>query len=150
VDINGDFLADLEVVKITPMKNNKTNLVRLKSPKNIAKKIDSFRIQEADVSKPLSKKVKLQDEEMVCLCERVSAGEVRKLIKKGITDLNQIKAITRAGMGPCGSKTCDNLLKQLMRQEGIPVDEIVENVRRPVFVEVPLGKFADGEQGGKK
>lgn len=150
VDINGDFLADLEVVKITPMKNNKTNLIRLKSPKEIAKKIVSFRIQEAEVSKPLSQEVKLQDEEMVCLCERVSAGEVRKLIKQGITDLNQIKAITRAGMGPCGSKTCDNLLKQLMRQEGIPFDEIVENVRRPVFVEVPLGKFADGEQGGKK
>ncbi|MDY6915747.1 MAG: (2Fe-2S)-binding protein, partial [Candidatus Cloacimonadota bacterium] len=150
VDIEGKFLAELEIFNITPVKNNKTHLIRLKSPKEIAKKIVSFSIQNKEVSKPLKKKVIMPDEEMVCVCERVSAGEVRKLIKKGITDLNQIKAITRAGMGPCGSKTCDNLLKQLIREEGIPMNEVVENVRRPLFVEVPLVKFFDGKHGGEK
>ena len=58
--------------------------------------------------------------------------------------MNQIKAITRAGMGPCGAKSCDNLIKQLFRQEGVALDEVEPNTRRPIFVEVPLGKFADG------
>ena len=74
-------------------------------------------------------------------------GEIRELIKNGITDLNQIKAISRAGMGPCGSKTCDNLIRQIMREKRIPPSKIIENVRRPVFVEVPLGKFAAGKGG---
>ncbi|MBM4404500.1 MAG: (2Fe-2S)-binding protein, partial [Candidatus Cloacimonetes bacterium] len=79
---------------------------------------------------------------MICLCERVTAGEVRKLIRSGITDLNQIKAITRAGMGPCGAKTCEVLIKGLLREEGIPIDAVVPNTKRPVFVEVTLDKFA--------
>ena len=81
---------------------------------------------------------------MICLCERVSVGEVRRLIQSGITNLNQIKAITRAGMGPCGAKTCDTLIRGVLREEGIPVENVVPNTKRPVFVEVPLDKFPDG------
>jgi sarcosine oxidase, subunit alpha len=86
----------------------------------------------------------IRDEEVVCLCERVTAGEIRDLVKKGITDMNQIKALTRAGMGPCGYKTCENLMMQLFRAEQIAAEDIVKNVRRPLFIEVPLGKFANG------
>jgi NAD(P)H-nitrite reductase large subunit len=74
-------------------------------------------------------------------------AEVRALISKGIKDLNQIKAITRAGMGPCGAKTCEVLIKSLLREEGIPVSDVVPNTKRPIFVEVPLGTFPAG--GGK-
>ncbi|MDD3282840.1 MAG: (2Fe-2S)-binding protein [Candidatus Cloacimonetes bacterium] len=84
---------------------------------------------------------------MICLCERVTVADVRALIRKGITDLNQIKAITRAGMGPCGAKTCEVLIKSLLREEGIAISEIVPNTKRPIFVEVPLGTFPSG---GKK
>ncbi len=80
---------------------------------------------------------------MVCLCERVNADEIRSLVRKGIIDMNQIKAITRAGMGPCGYKTCENLMKQIFREEDIPLEEVELNLRRPLFVEVPLGKFSD-------
>lgn len=148
VDIDGDVLGSFEVTKVMDItSNNRTQLIDLKVPNNIAKKVVSFRIQAAEISRPRedkSKNTAISDAEMVCLCERVTAGEVRELIKKGITDLNQIKAITRAGMGPCGAKTCDNLIKQLFREEGIPMQEIEANTRRPIFVEVPLGKFAEG------
>jgi len=149
VDIDGKELNILPITQILNVKaNNRTQLIKLKAPKNIARKIVSFRIQKAEVSQ--QKKTEIQyisDEEMVCLCERVTAKEIRNLIKKGITDMNQIKAITRAGMGPCGAKSFDNLIKQLFRQEGISLDKIEANTRRPIFVEVPLGKFANG---GKK
>ncbi|MCF7794508.1 MAG: FAD-dependent oxidoreductase [Candidatus Cloacimonetes bacterium] len=150
VDIDGNDLGSFEVTKVMDIKsNNRTQLIDLKIPKNAAKKVVSFQIQEDEISKETDKKLKkgkISDAEMVCLCERVSAEEVRELIKKGITDLNQIKAITRAGMGPCGAKTCDNLIKQIFRQEGIPLQEIEENTRRPLFVEVPMGKFTEGEK----
>ncbi|HOD55635.1 MAG TPA: (2Fe-2S)-binding protein, partial [Candidatus Cloacimonadota bacterium] len=88
----------------------------------------------------------IEDDAMICLCERVTVGEVKKWIRRGVTDINQLKAITRMGMGPCGSKTCDVTLRQIFRQEGIPVENIVANTRRPVFIEVPLEKFADGKE----
>ena len=149
-DIDGNILGDFEVVDIIDLKiNNKTILIKIKVPKNIAKKVVSFTIQKEEVTLATDKKPVesiIADQEMVCLCERVTAGEVRELIKKGIVDINQIKALTRAGMGACGSKSCDNLIKQIFRQEGIPLQEIEPNTRRPLFVEVPLGKFADGKK----
>lgn len=151
VDIDGNNLGQYEIQKIVDVKtNNKTMLVVIKVPAEFAKRVVSFKIQnETRVSKKEVVSENLSDVEMVCLCERVSAEEIRELIKKGITDINQIKAITRAGMGPCGAKTCDNLIKQIFRQQGIPLSEIEENTIRPLFVEVPLGKFASGEHPEK-
>jgi hypothetical protein len=45
-------------------------------------------------------------------------------------------------MGACGSKTCNALIYRLFREEGIPVSEITDSTKRPMFVEVPLGVFA--------
>ena len=148
VDIDGKELGTFAVTQILDVKaNNRTQLIKLKAPKNIAKKIVSFQIQKAEISQQKETEIQyLSDEEMICLCERVTAKEIRDLIKKGITDMNQIKAITRAGMGPCGAKSCDNLIKQLFKQEGILLDSVEPNTRRPIFVEVPLGKFADGKK----
>jgi len=49
-------------------------------------------------------------------------------------------------MGPCGYKTCENLMKQIFWAEKTAKEDIVNNVRRPLYVEVPLGKFANGGQ----
>ena len=144
VDIDGKELDTFIVTQVIDVKtNNRTQLIKLKAPKNIAKKIVSFQIQNAEISQQKETEIQhISDEEMVCLCERVTAKEIRDLIQKGITDMNQIKAITRAGMGPCGAKSCDNLIKQIFRQEGISLDRVEPNTRRPVFVEVSLSKFA--------
>ncbi len=72
----------------------------------------------------------------------MTAGEIRSLIRGGLRDLNQLKAATRAGMGACGGKTCPNLIKRIFREEGVPVSQITELTRRPLFMEVPLGAFA--------
>lgn len=150
VDIDGKHLGDFRVTRIRRHGKTKTHLVSLTVPAQLAKKVVSFRIQNPEVTLPMDHAiipVGKNDDIMVCLCERVTAGDIRKLVKKGVHDLNMIKAITRAGMGPCGSKNCDNLIRQVFRQEGIPMAEIVPGTRRPVFVEVELGKFADGEKG---
>ncbi len=148
VDVDGNLLGKFEVLgaKITK-KSDRTQIVRVKVPKNIAKKIVGFQVQKKEISAQLCEKIAhdhIQEDEIVCLCERVTAGEIRDLVKKGITDMNQIKAITRAGMGPCGYKTCENLMKQIFWAEKIAEKDMVLNVRRPLYVEVPLGKFANG------
>jgi NADPH-dependent 2,4-dienoyl-CoA reductase/sulfur reductase-like enzyme/Pyruvate/2-oxoacid:ferredoxin oxidoreductase delta subunit/bacterioferritin-associated ferredoxin len=144
VDIDGISLGKYEVVEVLSNNAKKTQLVKVKVPASIARKVCSFIVQDKSVSKsldlPVVDKV-LSDEAMICLCERVTVKEVRALIKDGITDLNQLKAITRAGMGPCGAKTCEVMIKNLLREEGIPTTDVVPNTKRPVFVEVALDKF---------
>jgi hypothetical protein len=73
----------------------------------------------------------------------VKVGEIRSLIRMGVRDINQIKALTRASMGSCGGKTCLSLIKRLYQAEGIPLSEVTEPPVRPVFVEVPLSVLAN-------
>lgn len=46
------------------------------------------------------------DDTVVCRCEEVTAGEIRKAISDGHDDSNQVKFITRCGMGPCQGRQC--------------------------------------------
>lgn len=46
------------------------------------------------------------DDVLLCRCEEVSAGEVRKAASLGAQGPNQLKAFTRAGMGPCQGRMC--------------------------------------------
>ena len=87
-------------------------------------------------------KSSIDDEAIVCRCERVTAAEIRGLIRQGYRDLNEIKVVIRAGLGACGSKTCSSLILRLFRDESIPLSEVTLGSRRPLFVEVPLRSFA--------
>ena len=129
-----------------------TQLVSIAIPKDLARKAVGIRAFKPNPPEPMElyHKKPLPDEIIVCRCERVTAGEIRNLIKKGITDVNQIKAITRAGMGACGAKTCGLLIDRLFREEGISQDKITEGIKRPLFVEVPLKYFASVDEGDKK
>ena len=150
VDIDGNHLCISKVLGAKATKHSdKTWVIRVQIPENFAQKVVSFTIQDKKESRQLTQKIPhdhIQDDEIVCLCERVTAGQIRYLVQKGITDMNQIKAVSRAGMGACGSKTCDNLIKQIFKAEKVSQKSIVNNVRRPLFIEVPLGKFANGGQ----
>jgi sarcosine oxidase subunit alpha len=150
VDINGGVLGYMEVTAVLNNKKNKTQLIKIRAPKALAKKVVSFRIQDESVTASLPDTILPAigaDAAKLCLCERVTIGEVRELVRKGITDINQIKAVTRAGMGACGSKTCEGIIKSVFRQEGIPLERVTMNTKRPVFVEVPLGILAGVGQG---
>lgn len=46
------------------------------------------------------------DNVTICRCEQVSAGEIRQAARAGCTGMNQLKAFTRCGMGPCQGRMC--------------------------------------------
>jgi len=144
LDTEGAILGNVEVVKVrAPKFADRALLVRVRAPQEIAKYIAGIRVQQPWATEPLEQAVeRMAEDEIVCRCERVTAGEIRALIRSGVLDLNHIKAVTRASMGACGGKTCANLILRLFREEGTPLEHVTENVRRPVFVEVPLGAFA--------
>jgi thioredoxin reductase/Fe-S-cluster-containing hydrogenase component 2/bacterioferritin-associated ferredoxin len=150
VDIDANPLGEFEVAAVQQNRENLTRLVRLRVPRALAKRVVAFRVQDADATRPLPDQeiaAAGDDKAMACLCERVSAAEVRRLIRSGITDINQIKAVTRAGMGACGGKSCDTLIRSVFRQEGIDPGRIVPGTKRPLFVEVPLGTLAGSKEG---
>lgn len=150
LDTEGEVLGNLEVVKIEQVPSrDHTIIVKVRAPREVATRIAGIRIQEEPVTQPMNHYVDhISNDTIVCRCERVTAGEIRALIRQGYRDLNEIKAITRAAMGACGSKTCHSLIVRLFRDEGIILSEVTDTTRRPVFIEVPLKVFAgmDGEE----
>ena len=150
-DYEGNPLQEAEVLAVVSNKGSKkTQILKVRAPKGIAKEVAGFRVQREEVTLPMAKPTadRIPDDAIVCRCERVSAGEIRRWIRRGIRDLNQIKAITRAGMGACGSKTCGDLMAQLFKDEGVPIEEITPHTIRPLFIEEPLGVFCNIKHGG--
>ncbi len=145
-DYEGNPLQEAIVIATAiGKKSRKTQIIKVRVPKDIARQVAGFRIQKDEVTLPEDeiKLDRISDDAIVCRCERITAGEIRKLIRLGIRDLNQIKAITRAGMGACGGKTCEDLILQMFKEEKVHLEEVTLNTMRPVFVEAPLGVFAN-------
>jgi len=152
-DYEGNPLQEAEIIEVVLNKaSRKTQIVKVRISKGIAKKVAGFRVQREEVTLPKGKPTvdRIPDEAIVCRCERVTAGEIRKWIRKGIRDVNQIKAITRAGMGACGSKTCGDLIVQLLKDEGVLTEDITLHTIRPLFIEAPLGVFSNVSYGGNR
>jgi ferredoxin len=152
LDAEGRVLGNVEVIGVRAVKAfDRTIALRLKAPREYAKRIAGVQVQERQVTEPMDHYVeRLTDDTIVCRCERVTAGEIRSLIRQGYRDMNEIKAVSRAGMGACGAKTCTGLIHRLFREEGISLDKVVDQSLRPLFMEVPLAVFAgaDGNQPG--
>jgi sarcosine oxidase subunit alpha len=144
-DLDGGILGYYPVEKV--VSNEKkypgTLLVQVKIEKPMAKKAVGIWVQEERIDPSLIyEKALPPDEAIICRCERVTAGEIRETIRAGVRDINQLKALTRAGKGACGSKTCRPMIWRIFEEEGIDLAEVTDRIDRPLFVEVPLGVLA--------
>ena len=151
-DVNGAILGYYPVE--TAISNKKkypgTLLVQVRVKKNVAKKAAGIWVQEKQVEPSLVYEKELPpDEAIVCRCERITAGEIRAAIREGVRDMNQLKALTRAGMGACGSKTCRPMIWRIFDEEGIDMGKVTDRTDRPLYVEVPLGILAGMQNGGE-
>ncbi|RPJ82021.1 MAG: FAD-dependent oxidoreductase, partial [Acidobacteria bacterium] len=144
LDSEGAVLGNVEVTRVrAPRDADRALLVRVAAPAEIAARVAGIRVQEPwQAETATAYEGEVADEEIVCRCERVTAGELRTLIRSGIRDMNHLKAITRCGMGACGGKTCPSLIKRIFREEGVAPDQVTDLTSRPLFMEVPLGAFA--------
>ncbi|MEA4812026.1 MAG: FAD-dependent oxidoreductase [Anaerolineaceae bacterium] len=149
-DLNGEIIASLPVKSMRSLPNfTGTTLLTVEAPHAIATKISGLKIISSDLPTAFEESVdfeKLSDDAIICRCERVTAGEIRALIRAGVRDVNQIKAMARASMGACGGKTCLTMIKRLFQSEGVALKDVKETTLRPVFVEVPLGILAGMEE----
>ncbi len=149
-DEDGAILGYFPVEKVLSKKKQYpgTLLVQIKMDRAVAKSAAGIWVQEKRVEpSEIYEKGSPPDEAIICRCERVTAGEIRKAIREGVRDMNQLKALNRAGMGACGSKTCRPMIWRIFKEEGIDLGDVTDRVDRPLFVEVPMGILA-GMRGG--
>jgi sarcosine oxidase subunit alpha len=148
VDADGAVVARATIEKVAKRKAyDRTLLVTLRVPRDYATLVAGFRVQPTALSEPVDVKpdAALADDTIICRCERVRAGDIRRLIRQGVTDLNQLK-ILRCGMGACGGKTCQPLIQRICEEEGVDPSRVVPFTQRPLVAEVNLAMLA-GEDG---
>jgi NADPH-dependent 2,4-dienoyl-CoA reductase/sulfur reductase-like enzyme len=57
------------------------------------------------------------DELVVCRCENITAGELRRTVQTGgADDLNRLKALSRVGMGRCQGRVCGVAAAEILAQ----------------------------------
>ena len=71
---------------------------------------------------------------LICRCGEVTRREVLDAIREGARTVDEVKRMTRAGMGICQGRTCSRLVADLIRREtGLPMDKITPaRARTPV------------------
>ncbi|MBA1333938.1 MAG: hypothetical protein HPY66_0331 [Firmicutes bacterium] len=88
-----------------------------------------------------------QNKTIVCRCEDLTLEDIRELIKKGYKSVDEIKRISRCGMGPCQGRTCrDIVLSELAKAEGKDISELKMSTFRPPVKPVKLGLIERGEE----
>jgi NAD(P)H-nitrite reductase large subunit len=55
------------------------------------------------------------DEEIICRCEEITAGELRHAVNHaGTVEMNRLKALTRVGMGRCQGRVCSAAAAEIL------------------------------------
>ncbi len=147
-DADGRDLGRFPVVDVkNRASQDRTLLVRVRVPRALAHRVAGIRVQDPDSIAPTGARPggPVADDVVICRCEHVTAGEIRAAIRDGVRDVNEMKAQLRVCMGACCGKNCPELIARLFREEGVEPQVTTPATLRPLFVEVPLGVFAAGE-----
>lgn len=93
---------------------------------------------------------KADDHMIICRCEEVTKGEIRRAVHDGMFTITEIRRYLRTGMGLCQGQTCARLVKQIVASElGVPQSDLEDAVARAPFRPIAMGTFANEVKGGK-
>lgn len=87
------------------------------------------------------------DNLLVCRCEEVTKGEIRKAVHEGIFTMEEMRRYLRSGMGLCQGQTCGKLIKSIIAGElKVAPDEVeYASSRAPMR---PMEMYILAEDGG--
>lgn len=90
----------------------------------------------------------MKDMKIICRCQDVTEQEIVDAIRKyNLTSVDEVKRLTRAGMGHCQGKTCRKLVEQiLLRENGFLSDEDTWSISRPPVKSIPVKFLAESEE----
>lgn len=75
---------------------------------------------------------------IVCRCEEIGREEIVAAIRSGARSIGAIARRTSACMGLCQGKTCQKLITQILKKEGVPMENIRPRTVRPPVRPVPV------------
>ncbi len=68
---------------------------------------------------------------VICRCEEITKGEIRKAVHEGMYTITEIRRYLRTGMGLCQGQTCGRLVKGIVATElGISLYQLEPSVSR--------------------
>ena len=83
------------------------------------------------------------DDVVVCRCEEITAGQIRRAVRLGAQGPNQVKAFIRCGMGPCQGRLCGPVASAVIaRARGVPIEEVGTYRPRAPYKPITLGALA--------
>ena len=89
-----------------------------------------------------------EDDTIVCRCEEVTAGAIRRAARLGASGPNQVKAFTRCGMGPCQGRICGPIVGALIADTlGRPIADAGTWRPRAPYKPISVGALADLDAG---
>jgi len=94
--------------------------------------------------------MKNKDSEIIiCRCEDITREQILECISEGYETIDEIKCVTRAGMGPCQGRTCRSLIAtELSGAYKVPMEDVLMTTFRPPTVPVSLSALADAYDKG--
>ncbi|MGJ7614016.1 MULTISPECIES: FAD-dependent oxidoreductase [unclassified Variovorax] len=97
----GQLSPEEATAHAAPLRKKLKRLLRLRPM------LDALYPPRADIFAP-------SDDTVVCRCEELTAGEIRKAASIGQPGPNQLKSYTRAGMGPCQGRQCGYTISHIL------------------------------------
>lgn len=83
---------------------------------------------------------------IMCRCEDLTVEEIRHWIQRGYTTVDEIKRVTRCGMGQCQGRTCRPLLMQeISKSTGQDISQMQMPTFRPPLEPMKIKAILQGE-----
>ncbi|NOQ63236.1 MAG: NAD(P)-binding protein [Methyloprofundus sp.] len=80
---------------------------------------------------------------IICRCEEITAGEIRTAVEQSHGDSNQVKYLSRCGMGACQGRQCANAVAHIVADAGgLAVSEKSHFRGRPPVAPLSLQELA--------
>lgn len=147
---DGIAICDATVLKVlNTKKSDHTPVVTLEIPLEHADNVRSMKRLTASsevVPAPTTANQGIPDDMLVCRCEEITAGEIRRAVReyKG-RSITEVKRRVRCGMGLCQGKSCGKLVARIIAEEtGVPLSEMPASTDRPPVRPVTFGELAGG------
>lgn len=143
---NGDFVCKGRVLGTKYFEDkDKASLLELEVKKEHTFNVRSVRLFKAE--KPLTTTLNEKTPAYVCRCEELTEEDIVGLIKKGYTSINEIKRITRFGMGPCRGNQCRGLVEALIKKHAGKTSQDILDVKlkRRTIYRAPTKRITLGE-----
>jgi len=104
-----------------------------------------------DRSKNIGEFIPQQDDDMIiCRCEEISKGEIRKAVHEGMFTITEMRRYLRTGMGLCQGQTCGKLVRNIVaREQGISPLELEAAVSRAPMRPIEMKILGNEKRAGE-